>query len=71
MAQVVKAAVKDARVNESTPKSSDVSLDAVLANRKKSLRKSDPVICYTHKIQFNNRRDFRLHVKYQHSTDRI
>gem|GEM_PF-3919316 len=72
MAQVIKAAVKDARANEPTPsKSNNVNLDNALAQRKKNLRKADPVICYTHKIQFSNRRDFRLHVKYQHSTEQI
>jgi hypothetical protein len=72
MAQVIKAAVKDARVNEPMPLiSKNGKLDDALEYRKKNLRKDKPVTCYTHKMQFDNRHDFRLHIKYQHSTEKI
>jgi len=72
MAQVIKAAVKDARANEPVPSlSSNAKLDEALEHRKKNLRKDVPVTCHTHRIQFQNRRDFRLHIKYQHSTGKI
>jgi hypothetical protein len=72
MAQVIKTAVKDARAKEPVPNVSSVAkLDDALEHRKKNLRKDMPVTCYTHKVQFSNRRDFRLHIKYQHSTGQI
>jgi hypothetical protein len=72
MAQVIKAAVKDARANEPVPSlSGNAKLDDALEHRKKNLRKDVPVTCHTHRIQFQNRRDFRLHIKYQHSTEQI
>ncbi len=67
---MIKAAVKDARTNEPvTSENNNVSFD-VLEHRKKNLRTS-PAICYTHKLQFNNRRDFRLHLNYEHRTEQI
>jgi len=69
IAQVLKAAVMDARADEpATPKIKN--FDDALAHWKKNLRTS-PCTCYTHKLQFKNRREFRLHIKYQHSTQHI
>ncbi len=72
MAEMVKAAVKDAKVNmPAPPPRGNAKLDDAFEHRKRNLRKDIPVVCYTHKIQFSNRRDFRLHIKYQHSTEKI
>jgi hypothetical protein len=72
MAQVIKTALKDARANEPASSISiTAKLDDALEHRKKNLRKDMPVTCYTHKMQFSNRHDFRLHIKYQHSTEQI
>jgi hypothetical protein len=75
MAQAIKAAVKDAKINTPVPPpvrgSNNVKLDDAFEHRRKNLRRDIPVICYTHKIQFSNRREFRLHIKYQHSTEKI
>ena len=67
VAQTLKAAVKEARANEPPIPTSSLTLDDALEHWKKNL-KTGPVTCYTHKLQFKNRREFRLHIKYQHST---
>jgi hypothetical protein len=69
LAQVMKAAIKDARSTE-PPASKVDNFEDALKLWKKNLNGS-PCTCYTHKMQFKNRREFRLHIKYQHSTDNI
>lgn len=69
IAQAIKAALKDAQVNQPLSDNSVKNADS-LTHWKRNL-KPGPVICYTHKLQFKNRREFRLHIKYQHNTEQI
>jgi hypothetical protein len=39
--------------------------------RKRRLKANEPVVCYTHRLEFPNRRQFRLHIKTQHSIDQV
>jgi len=39
--------------------------------RKRRVKANDPVVCYTHHLEFPNRRHFRHHIKTEHSIEQV